>query len=87
MLDRVNQTVRQFKKSGIRKFSEAAQSMPNVVSLTLGEPEFDTDKSIKQALQIALDDNLTHYPIGQGRTDLREAISAYESFQNKRQLF
>jgi len=79
MLDRVNPTVRQFKKSGIRKFSEAAQSMPNVVSLTLGEPEFDTDSSIKEALQQALKDNLTHYPIGQGRDDLRAAISVYEA--------
>lgn len=79
MLDRVNQQVRTFKKSGIRRFSEAAQSMPDVASLTLGEPEFNTDETVKQAAIDALRANQTHYPVGQGVYQLREAISAWEA--------
>ena len=49
MLDRVNTEVLKFKKSGIRKFAEAASQIPGVVSLTIGEPEFNTSDLIKNA--------------------------------------
>lgn len=49
MLNRVNHQVLKFKKSGIRKFAEAAAKMEGVVSLTIGEPEFDTEVVIKDA--------------------------------------
>ena len=57
MLNRVNHQVLKFKKSGIRKFAEAAAKMEGVVSLTIGEPEFDTEVVIKDAAKKALDDN------------------------------
>lgn len=82
MLDRVNQQVLKFQKSGIRRFAEAAMARPDVVSLTIGEPEFNTDDAIKAALIEALHANYTHYPVGQGVLALRQAISEFEAQQN-----
>lgn len=79
MLDRVNPIIKNIKKSGIRRFSEAAALNPNVVSLTIGEPEFNTDEAIKTALIKALEENKTHYPVGVGVLALREAIRRFES--------
>lgn len=79
MLNRVNHQVLKFKKSGIRKFAEAASKIDGVVSLTIGEPEFNTDEEIKNAAKQALDDNHTHYPLGQGMIELRQAISEFEN--------
>jgi len=84
MLNRVNHQVLKFKKSGIRKFSEAAAKIEGVVSLTIGEPEFDTELNIKNAAKKALDDNFTHYPSGQGMIQLRQAISDFERNNNKK---
>lgn len=82
MLNRVNHQVLKFKKSGIRKFAEAAAKIEGVVSLTIGEPEFDTEINIKNAAKKALDDNYTHYPSGQGILELREAIAKFEDNKN-----
>ena len=81
MLDRVNTEVLKFKKSGIRKFAEAASQISGVVSLTIGEPEFNTSDLIKDAAKQALDDNHTHYPSGQGLLSLRQAVAAFENKQ------
>ena len=81
MLDRVNTEVLKFKKSGIRKFAEAASQIPGVVSLTIGEPEFNTSDLIKDAAKQALDDNHTHYPSGQGLLSLRQAVTTFENKQ------
>lgn len=81
MLDRVNTEVLKFKKSGIRKFAEAASQIPGVVSLTIGEPEFNTSDLIKDAAKQALDDNHTHYPSGQGLLSLRQAVATFENKQ------
>ena len=83
MLDRVNTEVLKFKKSGIRKFAEAASQIPGVVSLTIGEPEFNTSDLIKDAAKQALDDNHTHYPSGQGLLSLRQAVATFENKQCK----
>ena len=45
-----------------------------VVSLTLGEPDFDTPIHIKQAAQQAIADNYSHYGPVKGSLSLREAI-------------
>jgi aspartate/methionine/tyrosine aminotransferase len=82
MLNRVNHQVLKFKKSGIRKFAEAAAKIEGVVSLTIGEPEFDTELNIKNAAKKALDDNFTHYPSGQGILQLRQAIADFEEKNN-----
>ncbi len=79
MLDRVNPVVKNIKLSGIRRFNQAAKKIEGAVSLTVGEPEFDTVQAIKDAANLALQNNRTHYPVGLGVQELREAISEFES--------
>jgi aspartate aminotransferase len=47
----------------------------DVISLSLGEPDFNTPDDIKEAAKKAIDDNYTRYPPVPGYADLREAIS------------
>ena len=46
----------------------------DVISLSIGEPDFDTPEAVKQAAKQAIDDNFTHYPPVPGYADLREAV-------------
>ena len=46
----------------------------DVISLSIGEPDFNTPEAVKQAAKQAIDDNFTHYPPVPGYADLREAI-------------
>jgi aspartate aminotransferase len=48
----------------------------DIISLSLGEPDFNTPDYIKEAAKKAIDDNYSKYPPVPGYTDLREAISA-----------
>ena len=47
----------------------------DVISLSIGEPDFNTPDTVKEAAKKAIDDNFTHYPPVPGYADLREAIS------------
>lgn len=47
----------------------------DVISLSIGEPDFNTPVYIKEAAKKAIDDNFTKYPPVPGYNDLREAIS------------
>ncbi|MFY7971406.1 MAG: pyridoxal phosphate-dependent aminotransferase [Flavobacteriales bacterium] len=58
-----------------RMSRELAQKGHKVVSLSLGEPDFDTPGFIKNAAKQALDDNITHYPPVNGFLDVRQAIA------------
>jgi aspartate aminotransferase len=46
-----------------------------VVSLSLGEPDFNTPEFIKDAAVQAMKDNITHYPPVNGLADVRKAIA------------
>ncbi len=46
----------------------------DVISLSIGEPDFNTPDSVKEAAKKAIDDNFTHYPPVPGYPDLREAV-------------
>lgn len=48
----------------------------DVISLSLGEPDFDTPDFIKEAAIKAIHDNYTHYPPVNGYLEVRQAISA-----------
>ena len=47
----------------------------DVISLSIGEPDFNTPDIVKASAKKAIDDNYTHYPPVPGYADLREAIS------------
>ncbi len=46
----------------------------DVISLSIGEPDFNTPEIVKEAGKKAIDDNFTHYPPVPGYLDLRQAI-------------
>lgn len=46
----------------------------DVISLSIGEPDFNTPEIVKNAGKKAIDDNFTHYPPVPGYLDLRQAI-------------
>jgi aspartate/methionine/tyrosine aminotransferase len=48
----------------------------NIIDLSVGEPDFHTPNSIKDAGKIAIDENRTRYTLNQGTVELRTAIAA-----------
>ena len=56
----------------------------NVISLSLGEPDFDTPEFIKEAAKKAIDDNFSHYTPVPGLLDLRRAVA--EKFKRDNNL-
>ncbi|MBO8174346.1 MAG: aminotransferase class I/II-fold pyridoxal phosphate-dependent enzyme [Thermococcus sp.] len=65
------------QRSKIRELFEKARKMENVISLGIGEPDFDTPHNIKEAAKRALDEGWTHYTPNAGIPELRQAISEY----------
>lgn len=64
-------------KSGIRDFFEIVAKMKNVISLGIGEPDFDTPWHIREAGIYALEKGKTHYTSNLGLIELRRAICTY----------
>jgi aminotransferase len=64
-------------KSGIRDFFEIVAKMKDVISLGIGEPDFDTPWHIREAAIYALEKGKTHYTSNLGLIELRRAISRY----------
>ena len=64
-------------KSGIRDFFEVVSKMKDVISLGIGEPDFDTPWHIREAGIYALEKGKTHYTSNLGLIELRRAISQY----------
>ncbi len=64
-------------KSGIRDFFEIVSKMKDVISLGIGEPDFDTPWHIREAAIYALEKGKTHYTSNLGLIELRRAISHY----------
>jgi aspartate aminotransferase len=59
-----------------KKARELSATGKNVISLSLGEPDFDTPDFIKEAANEAMKQNYTHYMPVPGFADLRESIAA-----------
>ncbi|KUJ98617.1 MAG: Aspartate aminotransferase, partial [Thermococcales archaeon 44_46] len=71
--DRINL----IQRSKIRELFERASKMQNVISLGIGEPDFETPQNIKEVAKRALDEGWTHYTPNAGIPELREAVSEY----------
>ena len=63
--------------SGIRKFFDIAATMTDVISLGIGEPDFDTPRSIIEAGVESLREGRTHYTSNSGTLELRRALAAH----------
>ncbi len=71
----LSQRVQELKPSGIRKFFDIAATMKDVISLGIGEPDFDSPQPIIEAGKQSLDNHLTHYTANRGILPLRRALS------------
>ena len=69
--------VREIPRSGIREFFDIVQSMPEVISLGVGEPDAATPWHIREAAIYALERGRTTYTSNLGLLKLREAIGSY----------
>lgn len=65
------------KPSGIRKFFDIASEMQDVISLGVGEPDFDTPWHIRDEGIYSLEKGRTFYTSNSGLMPLREEISRY----------
>lgn len=73
----LNQQVQNIEISGIRKFFNLVSNEEDIVSLTIGQPDFYTPNSIKQASIHAIKNNQTTYTANAGVLELRKAIANY----------
>ena len=67
--------VQEIKPSGIRKFFDIANTMKDVISLGVGEPDFPTPWEIRKAGILSLEAGKTRYTANRGLEQLREEIS------------
>ena len=81
MKNRINPSVLALEPSGIRKFFDVAHEIPDVISLGVGEPDFDTPWHIRESGIAALRGGKTFYTSNAGLTELREEISWYTEKQ------
>ena len=73
----LSKTVQQLKSSGIRKFFDIANEMDDVISLSIGEPDFKTPWEIRKKAIQTLEKGRTWYSANSGIMDLRIAICKY----------
>lgn len=66
-------------KSGIREFFDIVCTRHGVISLAIGEPDFDTPWHIREAAMFALEQGHSHYTGNAGLLELRQAIVKYVS--------
>lgn len=75
--NRINTVVRDIPRSGIRDFFDIVTTMKDVISLGIGEPDFDTPWHVREATVFALERGATHYSSNLGYIELRRALSKY----------
>ena len=69
--------VREIPKSGIREFFDIVAQEKEVISLGVGEPDFDTPWHIREAAIYSLEHGRTHYTSNLGLPELRSSICRY----------
>ncbi len=74
---RVARRVAGLAPSGIRKFFELVERMPDAISLAIGEPDFTTPWRGRESAIYSLEKGHTHYTPNRGTQELREAVASY----------
>lgn len=75
----INPRAKALKVPGIRQFSNQLVNFPNAINLTIGQPDFPTPVSVKEAGIRAIEQNLTGYSHNAGLLELREAVNNFFS--------
>lgn len=70
----INRHVKDIQISGIRQFNNYVSQFPDVLSLTLGQPDFHTPDIVKQSGIKAIEENITNYTPNAGLLPLRKAV-------------
>ncbi|MEY2191410.1 aminotransferase A [Neobacillus sp. BF23-41] len=69
----INQRVKDIEISGIRKFFNMVAHVDDLISFTIGQPDFPTPEHVKNAGIAAIEQNFTSYTHNAGTIELREA--------------
>lgn len=77
LVDRMKKEVRALQPSDILAFNQEIAQIPDIVRLTLGEPDFNTPDHVKLAAIGAIEQNRSHYMPSDGLLSLREAASHF----------
>ncbi len=76
--DKISDVVQSIPPSAIRRFFDLANEMKGeVISLSIGEPDFVTPWRVREAGIYSLDQGYTHYSPNQGYIEVRRAIAKY----------
>ena len=75
--DVINKRIADVPPSGIRKFFDIVRQMPDAISLGVGEPDFVTPWSIRDAAIQSIEEGRTQYTSNWGLESLREKVAAY----------
>ena len=73
----INERVKSIEISGIRKFSNMVAGTKDIISLTIGQPDFPTPLHVKEAGKRSIDENFTSYTHNAGDIRLRNAASQF----------
>src|SRR5687768_5420147 len=73
----LSERVRAVPPSGIRRFFDILATMDDVISLGVGEPDFDTPPQIVEAGVRSLRGGRTHYTSNYGTIELRRALASH----------
>jgi aminotransferase len=73
----VNTKVKEIEISGIRKFFNMVSHVEDMISFTIGQPDFPTPGHVKLAGIKAIEDNFTTYTHNAGLLELREAAAQF----------
>lgn len=76
---RISSRVQGLQPSPIRRFFGLVETMPDAISLSVGEPDFVTPWRVREMGIFALEKGKTHYTANLGLLELRREISAYLS--------
>ncbi|MDN6640053.1 MAG: pyridoxal phosphate-dependent aminotransferase [Tetragenococcus sp.] len=77
LTQRFNSRLDQIAVSMIRQFDERVSNVPNILKLTLGEPDFNTPEHVKQAGISAIEQNYSHYTGMSGLSELRKVAAQF----------
>ncbi|GAT18189.1 aspartate aminotransferase [Secundilactobacillus silagincola] len=75
--DSMKKELKQIQPSSILKFNQEISQVPDMVKLTLGEPDFNTPDHVKQAAIRSIENNESHYTNSRGTEGLRKAASKF----------
>ncbi len=77
MRDFLAKHAKELKPSGIRKYFDMVESLPDAISLGVGEPDFSTPWDVRSAAIRSLQKGYTQYTANRGLKELRELIVRY----------